>query len=170
MTSYYFNLKIEYFDPERDDLIAAFAELGYASPGWIGREVYVSAHVDEANRETAPSRLVEDVQRLGLHPIRFELGLVSISHIASTFDISRETARLWTSGKRRSGFPDSFEMLGSSRAWAESHVYDWAQRSGLWPDPDYVPLPVELLEMANGQLAARRWGSQPALVSSLRSA
>ena len=170
MTTYYFNLKVEYFDPERDDVIAAFGELGYATPGWIGHEVYVTAHATEATMQTAPAHLLEDVRQLGLKPIRFELGLVSISQIAGTFDISRETARLWTSGKRRSGFPDSFEMLGSSRAWAESHVYEWAQRSGLWPDPNYVPLPVELLEIANGDLASLRWESQPALVGSLRSA
>lgn len=85
---------------------------------------------------------------------RVDLDLVSISQIAERSGVARETARLWSRGLRREGFPAPFTSAGQSLLWAWSDVFCWLSSSAELDEP--VPLPVAAMERINGDLAERR--------------
>jgi hypothetical protein len=156
MKEYVFVLRVDCSPCDDDEISDAVFEIGETYISWSGNETRITAYRDNEDPEQAGRQLLVDVARLGITIHRFELQLWSIAQIASAFDLSRETARLWARGRRRKDFPEPLETLGSQRAWSARHVYEWALPLGLWPETEFVPVPLEILEMLNGELAKQR--------------
>ncbi|WP_458116955.1 hypothetical protein [Arthrobacter sp. D2-10] len=97
-----------------------------------------------------------------VHILRINLDLVSLSEIADRCDISRETVRLWSTGKRRSAFPTSFTTTGSMKLWAWSEVFRWLIQQNVPVQDLYSaePLSIEYIEACNGFQARRRQWSR----------
>lgn len=161
MKEYEFVLRVDCSRFDDEEISDAVFELGETYVSWSGDETRIRAYRGTVDPEQAARKLLDDVAKLGITIHRFELNLWSISQIALVFELSRETARLWARGRRRKDFPPAFEAMGPQRAWAASHVYAWAEPLGMWPDDEFVPAPVQLLEMLNGELAKQLIAAEP---------
>lgn len=71
----------------------------------------------------------------GLEVVCLQRDLVSGSEIAARTGQSRQGVHLWTTGKRRTGFPSPFDPVNALWLWGE--VHSWALRNGVTvEDPD----------------------------------
>lgn len=111
---------------------------------------------------TAPSpidaflQLTKDLRSVNVTVNRIDPGLVGLSDIADNLDVARETVRLWATGKRRSGFPRHYSMVGNSRVWFWSDIDEWARAQGLIDESEPIPVPSDVIEALNGALAQVR--------------
>ncbi|RPE77801.1 hypothetical protein EDF39_0462 [Frondihabitans sp. PhB161] len=123
-------------------------------------EIWLSVDLDASSEADAFQQLVThiDVAVPGVHIDRIDLDLVTVTEIATRLDISRETVRLWTTGKRRQDFPVSFGQAGDSRIWAWADVYEWVLEQGIvFPDVYALrPLGLRFTEAKNVSLAKAR--------------
>lgn len=147
---------VEGFDLDSEAQNAALEDLAYpAVAGRSGGIVSIDADIDAHSSIDAFQQLAADVRALGAHIVRIELELVTVSEIADRFDVSRETARLWTIGERRAGFPVHYQQVGGNRTWAWPDVYAWAEMCGMELD-DFPPMTREEITALNGALAHTR--------------
>ncbi len=100
-------------------------------------------------------QLVNDLRTINVSVVRFDPMLVSVPEIAERCQISRETARLWATGKRRAGFPAPYTVIGSTAVWFWSDVCDWVTAEGREVD-ECTPVPSSIVEAMNGALAHMR--------------
>ncbi|WP_454151643.1 hypothetical protein [Microbacterium lacticum] len=156
MGTYSLTVIVEGFDLDSEQQNAALDRLDYSAVvGVTGGVTTLDADVHAYSSVDAFDQLRTDLDRIGVSITRVELDLVTVSEIAERFDVDRETARLWTIGKRRSGFPVHFQTIGGNRVWAWPHVYAWAEMSGLEVD-EYPPMSCEEIVALNGALAHAR--------------
>lgn len=115
----------------------------------------VDAELQAASAIDALLQVISDLRSVNVTVMRVEPDLVDVPEIAERLDVSRETARLWSVGARRKGFPAHYCMVGSSRLWFWSDVYEWARAASIEVD-DKAPLPSNALEALNGAMAHMR--------------
>lgn len=159
MTRYHCAVDIDVVDPTDAEFERVIAGLAFlAIPHWISKVTSLEIEIGAPSGAEALERCIQGLVEAGLPPRHFDLGLVSVSDIAEMLGVSRETVRLWATGERRAGFPQRFAQVGSSQVWAWSDIHEWARGSGYLAETGAVPLPVRLLERANGSLAERLVG------------
>jgi len=147
----------EYVSPEDKSIIGALAALPFlVIPHWVGDVFSLEGEVDAPSPIEAMEIFHEGLAQIGLRVMRWDLGLMSVSDIARKLDVSRETVRLWAGGSRRGEFPTRFAHVGSSLVWVWSEVFEWATAQGYELGDVAVPLPLALLEKANGDVARER--------------
>jgi len=148
---------VEKFDLDSEQQNAALESLPYpAVVGSVGGLVTVDAEVPALSPADAILELRAALRGLGADVVRIDLDLVSVAEIADRLDVSRETARLWATGRRRSGFPPQFTSMGEVRLWRWCEVYEWAITQGLAPVEEVVPLSCDVVDALNGALAEVR--------------
>lgn len=103
-------------------------------------------------------RAVNGCRSVNVTVLRIDLDLVGISDIAERADASRETARLWSTGERRAGFPEYFTSVGDSKVWVWSDVHSWLLKNGARFDDwfSWIPIPKDVIEGMNGAFAHQR--------------
>lgn len=147
---------VEHFDLENQTQLIGLDCLSYpAVVGRTGGVVSIDAEITADSPVSALTQLASDLRQIGAVVVRFDMDLVSISEIAMRLDVSRETARLWSQGKRRAGFPAAFNAAGETLLWRWSEVYAWTGDQGLESD-DLVPVPADVIDAYNGALAQLR--------------
>lgn len=148
---------VERFNLDSEEQNAALESLPFpAVVGSAGGLVTVDAEVPASSPADAILELRAALRGLGADVVRIDLDLVSIAEIADRLDVSRETARLWATGRRRSGFPAQFTSMGDVRLWRWCEVYEWAITQSLMPVDDLVPLSCDVVDAINGALAEVR--------------
>lgn len=119
----------------------------------------VDADLQAASAIDALLQVISDLRTVNVTVVRVDPDLVDVPEIAERLNVSRETARLWTTGARRKGFPEHYCMVGSSRLWFWADVHDWASAASVI-DGDDAPLPSNALEALNGAMAHLRSANQ----------
>jgi hypothetical protein len=153
MSTYSLIAVVEGFDLDSEEQNAALDRLEYAAVvGMSGGIVTVDADVAAPSSIDAFNQLTSDLRAIGAHVVRIELELVTVAEIAERFEVSRETARLWTVGKRRGGFPAHYQHVGGNRVWAWPDVFAWAEMCEV-PLEEYPPMSREEITALNGALA-----------------
>jgi len=162
MTVYSISADVDFVSPDDDTVIAQLGDLSFlVIPHWVGNTCSLHAAVPAGTPEGALDGFHREIGSLGIRIRRYDLGLVSLSGIATELAVSRETVRLWSTGSRRGHFPDRFAHVGSSQVWAWSEVYHWARDNGYDLEDRGVPLPLSLLERTNGKIAGSEMTVSP---------
>lgn len=115
----------------------------------------VDADLPAASAIDALMQVVADLRTINVAVVRVDPDLVDVPEISARLNVSRETARLWSTGARRTDFPEHYCVVGSSRLWFWSDVHEWATAASVATDED-VPLPSNALEALNGAMAHMR--------------
>lgn len=123
-----------------------------------GGQTIVDIELDSPSPQDAVLRVVADLARSGVSPVRIDLDLVDIPEIVTRTGVSRETVRLWTTGKRRQGFPVHFTSIGDSRIWNWCKVHAWLLDNDVNIEEDYpwTPLPLNVIQRFNGAFTSKR--------------
>ena len=156
---YGFSLVVNGLDLDDESQNAALEYLPYdvlvSSSGGV---VTIDIECDSVLPSDSVSKVYEDLKKLKIQAVRIDLDLVGLSDIAERVGASRETVRLWSTGARRTGFPNHFTTAGNSRLWAWTDVHEWtvAQKISLDDMCDWIPLPLEIVESFNGAFARVR--------------
>ena len=162
MTVYSISADVDFVSPDDDTVIAQLGDLSFlVIPHWVGNACSLHAEASAGTPQDALDGFHREISGLGIRIRRYDLGLMSVSDIATELDVSRETVRLWSTGSRRGHFPDRFAHVGSSRVWAWSEVYHWARDNGYELEDRGVPLPLWFLEKTNGILAGSQMTVAP---------
>lgn len=150
-----FEISVEFnFVEENDWIWYSLSTAGFdLALNWSDKRLTGTAIVSAPSQELAFNLFQITAALAGLRILKVDLGLVSISDIAEELDVSRETVRLWTEGKRRSNFPVPFAQVGGSNIWTWSDVYEWASKYQKNSLPKYKPLSAAFAQSINGNLA-----------------
>ena len=147
---------VENFDLDDEAQLAGLDCLSYpALAGRTGGVTTIDGEVAADSPISALTQFMSDLRQAGVSVKRFDLDMVSVSEIALRLDVSRETVRLWTQGKRRSGFPEAFTVAGETTLWRWSDVHPWVMTQGIQVD-DLLPIPGDIVDPYNGALAQVR--------------
>lgn len=147
---------VENFDLDNQTQLVGLDCLSYpAVVARTGGVVSADAEVTADSPVTALTQLASDLRQIDVSIVRFDMDLVSVSEIAMRLDVSRETTRLWSQGKRRAGFPPAFSAAGETLLWRWSDVYAWGVAQGLEVD-ELIPIPADVVDAYNGALAQLR--------------
>lgn len=179
MTGHIFTLIVPNLDIENDAILDQIFELAIdAYPAVVNGVPQIEIHSDLSNAMRATGLAIDELRSLGLEVSSVSTDFVSVSDVAERADVSRETARLWSTGARRAGFPLSIGVVGASPIWDWADVYRWLCVNHLPVDESYsAPLPRDTREVMNARLAMGRlkraagWvtASQPVVKSSPQS-
>lgn len=153
MESYSISVVVAGFDLDSEEQNAGLDCLAY--PAVVGRSgglTVVDADLPASSGVDAFLQVSSDLRSIGVTVERIDPDLVPISEIAERMDVSRETARLWTSGKRRSGFPQHYCTAGDLRLWRWADVREWAASEGLAVDVE-ATMSADETDALNGALA-----------------
>lgn len=156
---YGFSLVVDGLDLDSETQNAALEFLPYdALASRSGGVVTIDVECDSLLPDESVSKVYKDLRDLRIQAIRIDLDLVGLTDIAERVGASRETVRLWSTGERRSDFPNHFTTAGGSRLWAWTEVHAWIVAQGIELDDmyDWVPLPLEVIESFNGAFAQVR--------------
>jgi len=155
MNKYKFGVVVAALPHDPTELFEVDGVLGASKRAGIARVTFV---IDADSAEIAAFRACAGLMDVGITPLRYDQDLVSIAEIADRIDKDRETVRLWTTGKRRGGFPGAHTQLGTSRVWHWADVYAWLTTVEVaWNgNGDGEPLPARVVTIHNGLLAERR--------------
>ncbi|HWV49292.1 MAG TPA: hypothetical protein VN035_07535 [Microbacterium sp.] len=152
MESYALCVVVNGFDLDDEFQNAGLECLSYAAVvSRTGGVTRVDADVPALSALDALMQLINDLRTINVTVVRIDPDLVDVPEIAERLDVSRETARLWTTGARRAGFPANYSIVGSTRLWFWADVHEWAIRSGL--DAGDAPLESNAVEALNGAMA-----------------
>jgi len=148
---------IDVEDLEELELLMELAPESYVSRS--EGQTRVHAALEGASVTRATLKLIGDLQRVipTFVAHRAELKLVTISDIADSVNMNRESVRLWTTGRRGpGGFPEPFSSIGNGRTkiWAASDVDNWLRIQGL-PTPDPRSLSAEEVADVNRAIKAQ---------------
>ncbi|WP_166980768.1 hypothetical protein [Paramicrobacterium fandaimingii] len=159
MNTFMITAVIEGFDLGSAEQSAHLDGLGYAAVvGSTSHVMTVDASINSESPIDAFHHLAADMNTIGVHILRIDPDLVNVSEIALRLDVNRETVRLWARGRRRGGFPPHFSDVGDSQIWRWVEVYEWAASHLLAVDDEERPLPADVVDMLNGDLAHERSG------------
>lgn len=159
MNTYGFSAYVRGFDTTDDAQLLALSELDFdASVGGRDGNTIVDISIDARTPFQALSDAIAGIETCGLRANRIDFDLVTVSEIAERAGTNRESVRLWSVGKRRSGFPRPFATLGTSAVWAWSDVFPWLVSNGQQIDDLYEdrPIPTDVILRFNGNLARAR--------------
>jgi len=109
----------------------------------------VDAEIPALSPLDAVVQLQSDLRSINVSVVRLDPDLVSVSEIAERCDVSRESARLWSAGKRRKGFPTPYTVVGSTPLWHWADVSSWLLSEGLEAG-ESMPIPSSIVEALNG--------------------
>lgn len=166
MQTYYFDVEIEELDREDETWIDFFATRKFeAFFSWRDFQTYLACYVEAETPGEAVEKALTDIAMTDLSVVRIVIDLVGVQDIALEYSVSRETARLWTNGHRRNGFPKRYTQVGNKSAWARSDVYQWAVKNGLMTSGTVQPLPIAITEIINGNFARTRVENSSTLAS-----
>jgi hypothetical protein len=153
---YGFTFVVEGFDLDDEVQNAALAYLPFdAVVGQANGVLSVDFECDGMDPSAAVMLAYAEMQKIRVRVRRIDLDLVGVSDIAERAGISRERARLWTTGARRTDFPLPYSTVGSSRVWVWSDVHPWLIENNIELDGmfDWSPLPLNVIEAFNGAFA-----------------
>lgn len=157
MSTYSIIAIIEGFELENTFQNAYLDEQDYVS---VVGETFGVMTIDVSIQSPSPveaiRQLRHDLKTINVSILRVDPDLVNTSEIARRLDVSRETVRLWSLGRRRAGFPSPYSDVGDSQIWRWAHVWEWAVGQHLPIDGDERPLPADCVDMINGDLAGER--------------
>ncbi|MDH6532088.1 putative DNA-binding transcriptional regulator AlpA [Aurantimicrobium minutum] len=157
MTTYVFDVEVEEIDREDETWIDFFATQKFEAVfSWRDFQTYLDFVVEAPSPREAVELALDSIAQTDLQVVRIVLDLVGVQDIAVDYGVSRETARLWTHGHRRNGFPRRYTQVGNKSAWARSDVFAWAEKNNLARQYAEKPLPLDVVEIANGELAQAR--------------
>lgn len=160
MDTYEVTVVVDGFDMESEFQNAGIECLNYeVAVGRTGGVIRVDADIPAASAVDAVMQLINDLKSMNIAVIRIDPVLVDVPEIAERADVSRETARLWTTGKRRSGFPSQYTVVGDTPLWFWADVHAWLDDQGLAGD-EPEPVPANVVEAINGGMAHVRSARQ----------
>lgn len=160
MPEYSFSVRVLGLDLDDEQHIEQLLDAPFAIvPNQNGDEVELLVSIEADSDRRAWSlfnRYIQDANP-NIEIVRIDLDLVNVAEIGERCNVSRETARLWTTGGRREGFPHSYTIAGQSKLWSWSDVFKWVTHNGLDISDSYKDQPLDLafVEVCNG-LHARR--------------
>lgn len=155
MDSYALCVIVNGFDLDDEYQNAGLECLSYdALVSRTGGVTRVDADVAAPSAIDALLQLINDLRTINVTVVRVDPDLVDVPEIAERLGVTRESARLWATGARRSGFPSHYAVVGSTRLWFWADVQEWASRNGL-VEPEGV-LAANALEALNGAMAHLR--------------
>lgn len=140
-------LVVEITESQADKLYGLAQKQGLeAHTSWVDDLATVSFVSESVQARVSLGQLAKLVESVGAKFVRVQLDLVGIREISEYAGVNRETARLWSEGKRKGGFPKYHLGVGVSKFWLWSEVAEWLRANGqtIDPDYDYVPLCGEL--------------------------
>lgn len=155
MESYALCVVVKGFDLDDEFQNAGLECLSYdAIVSRTGGVTRIDADIQAPSDIDALMQLISDLRSINVTVVRIDPDLVDVPEIAERLDVSRETARLWTTGARRSGFPDHYAIAGSTRLWFWADVHEWAARNREVSSDE--PLASNAVEALNGAMAHLR--------------
>ncbi|AWR22330.1 hypothetical protein [Aurantimicrobium photophilum] len=161
MQTYFFDVEIEELDREDETWIDFFATRKFeAFFSWRDFQTYLNCYVEAETPGEVLDMVFTEIAKTELSVLRIVVDLIGVQDIAIDYSVSRETARLWANGHRRNGFPKRFTQVGNKSAWARSDVHAWAVKNNLAREATEQPLPIDVVEMFNGDLARSRIGNE----------
>jgi hypothetical protein len=171
MTGFLFTVIAPNLEITNDSLHERLNNLPFSAEPAISNGVpQIEVCTDDLGPYRGAGRALDALQSLGLEIQNIAIDLVSISDIADRCNVSREAARLWATGERRSDFPTAYGQAGGSALWDWAAVYGWlAKQPGLAVDDLYSaePLPADIRDLFNGRIAKHRMigatGWEPAI-------
>lgn len=159
MNIYAVTAVVDGFDMDSEFQNAGIDCLDYvAVASRTGGVTRIDVEVEAPTPVDAMMRIMTDLRSINVTVIRFDPGLVTVPEIAERCNTSRETARLWATGKRRGDFPKPYAVVGSTPVWFWSEVWSWASQRGRSMEGQCAPVPSEIVEAMNGALAQVRYG------------
>lgn len=156
MNTYSVTVVVDGFDMDSEFQNAGLECLNYeAVVSRTAGVTRIDADIPSAGPVDALMQLMSDLRSINVTVVRFDPVLVSVPEIAERCDVSRETARLWATGKRRGDFPPPYTVVGSTSLWFWADVSEWAEASGVVAD-GCAAVPSSVIEAMNGALAHMR--------------
>ena len=153
MDAYTVCVVVDGFDMDSEFQNASLECLNYeVAVSCTGGVTRVDADIEAASALDAVLQILADLKSINVTAVRLDPGLVSIPEIADRCDVSRETARLWTMGKRRTGFPSSYTVVGTTPLWFWADVDEWIRSEGIEANM-CAAVPADIIEAMNGALA-----------------
>ena len=159
MPTFAFSATVSGLTNEPEQLTRLFSEALTVVPSEIDGVFSMDVHVDASSSEDAIHRFDCHLQTATpeITVVRLDEDLISTTEIAERAGAHRETARLWTTGKRREGFPAHRTILmGGVKLWAWADVHQWLEQIGKVDADEPRPLSTESVDWYNGQLVTRR--------------
>lgn len=145
---------------EPDQLTRLFTEKMTLVPSETDGAFSITAYVDASSSEDAvhalDCHLQEATPEISMQ--RIDEDLVTATEISVRLgNVTRETVRLWSQGKRRAGFPAHRLILsGGTKLWVWADVHAWLEASGLVDTNEPRPLATDCVDWYNGHLVTRR--------------
>ena len=156
MNTYEVTVVVDGFDMESEFQNANIECLSYDTvASRTGSVTRIDADIDAPTAVDAVMQLIADLRSINVTVVRIDPVLVSVPEIADRADISRETARLWATGKRRTGFPRQYTVVGVTGLWFWADVHAWMTSEGIHVETP-TPVPSNVVEALNGAMAEVR--------------
>ncbi|MBN7792444.1 helix-turn-helix transcriptional regulator [Microbacterium esteraromaticum] len=114
----------------------------------------IDADVPALSALDALMQLIADLRSINVTVVRVDPDLVDVSEIAERLGVTRESARLWSTGARRKDFPQHYAVVGATRVWFWADVHEWALQNRIAAGD--APLASNAVEALNGAMAHSR--------------
>jgi hypothetical protein len=159
MPTFAFSVTVSGLTNEPEQLTRLFTEAFTIVPSEIDGVFSMSVFISASSSEDAVHRFDCHMQEVTpeISIVRLDEDLVSTTEIAERVDASRETVRLWATGRRRQGFPaHRIVLTGGVKLWAWADVYEWLAKLAKISPEEPRPLSTDCVDWYNGHLVTRR--------------